>query len=166
MFFCTSGSSEKFSGCGPHPTLLIHPAGRTICRAILSVALTPAASITPSTPRPSPSFTHSVSPSQSPRNHIALRCPTARDRVEPDNSYFRPLQFRHRRTEQTDRPRPEHDDAISRLNPRVLDDRAIRHATRFGRVPPSPFPVPPVRDAESCSARGRTSSMAPLIAAP
>jgi hypothetical protein len=45
--------SEKLNGCGPQPTLLIWPAGRTISIASFSVAETPAASITRSKPYPS-----------------------------------------------------------------------------------------------------------------
>lgn len=49
----TNGSSEKLTGCGPQPTLLIWPAGRIISIASFSVAETPAASITTSEPYPS-----------------------------------------------------------------------------------------------------------------
>ena len=32
IFFCTSGSSEKPSGCGPQPTFVICPFGLTSCK--------------------------------------------------------------------------------------------------------------------------------------
>ena len=58
-FFCTSGSSEKLTGCGPQPTFEIHPLGLMTSSAIFNVADTPAASTTPSTPRPSTVIAHS-----------------------------------------------------------------------------------------------------------
>src|SRR3546814_7036739 len=57
-FFCTMGSSENPIGCGPHPTLITCPLGRTQSMACWSVWLIPAESITQSAPIPSSSFAH------------------------------------------------------------------------------------------------------------
>jgi hypothetical protein len=59
-FFATNGSSEKSKGCGPQPTLEIQPFGRITSNAFFSEALTPAASTTPSAPKPSTDFAQVV----------------------------------------------------------------------------------------------------------
>ena len=52
--FWTSGSRVKPTGCGPHPTFVIWPIGRTRSMDCLRVADTPTQSTTRCGPNPSP----------------------------------------------------------------------------------------------------------------
>ena len=137
MFFCTSGSMLKPRGCGPQPTLLeIHPAGRTMSSAILSVMLAPAASMTPSQPRPSrfqrPRF--GVADDDFAAVLLARFQDDARPAARPTMATCAPHKPCHRRAEDADGAGSEHDDAITGLDACVLDDRAISDAAGLGEA--------------------------------
>ncbi len=125
----------KPSGCGPQPTLLIQPAGRTRSSAILSVMLAPAASITPSQPSPSRCCAQGLaSPMMTSQPYCLRDLETVRVLRQADDGDLGAAEPRHRRAEDADGAGAEHDDAVAGLDARVLHDRIVGDAAGLGEA--------------------------------
>ena len=138
--FCTSGSSEKSSGCRPQPTLVIWPAGRTRSRASFSDDGNPCGI-------DDQVETVAVAEISHPLDGIFVV--RAENRVcadplgdlkpvrvggDPDHQEMSSSgKLRHHRAKQADRPRPDHGDRVARAQVRIDADGVIGHTTWLGQ---------------------------------